>query len=167
VYCRVNPFATDPLAGVTAIDTSAGAVTVKVLLSVNAPWVAVIVEVPTATAVARPVALMVAIEGADDDHATVAVIFAVDPSVYVPVAVYCRVNPFATDPLAGVTAIDTSAGAVTVMVLVLLIAPCVAVIVDVPTATAVASPVALMAAIEGADDDHVAVAVIFAVEPSV
>ena len=81
MYCRVNPFATDPVAGVTAIETSAGAVTVMVLLLLIAPWVAVIVDVPAATPVARPLALMVAIEGADDDHVAVAVRFAVEPSV--------------------------------------------------------------------------------------
>jgi hypothetical protein len=81
--------------------------------------------------------------------------------------VYCNVNPFATDPLTGVTAIEASAGAVTVMILLLFIAPLVAVIVEVPTATAVASPLALIVATDAADDVHVAVAVIFAVDPSV
>jgi len=81
VYCNVKPFATDPLDGVTAIDTSAGAATVKVLLLFIAPWVAVIFDVPTATAVARPLALTVATDVADDVHVTVAVKFAVEPSV--------------------------------------------------------------------------------------
>ena len=81
MYCRVNPFATDPVAGVTAIDTSAGAVTVMVLLLLIAPWVAVIVDVPIATAVASPLVLIVATVVVDDDQVTVEDIFEVEPSV--------------------------------------------------------------------------------------
>ena len=34
--------------------------------------------------------------------------FCVEPSEKVPVSVYCRVEPFGSDPLAGVTATDMS-----------------------------------------------------------
>jgi len=79
-----------------------------VLLSFIAPRVAVIVDVPSATAVASPLALIVATDVVDDVHVTVAVISEVDPSENVPVAMNCNVNPLATDPLIGVTSIETS-----------------------------------------------------------
>jgi len=71
----------DADAGEILIEIITGAVIVMVLLSVIAPWVAVIVDVPTATAVARPLALIVATDVVDDVHVAVAVIFAVEPSV--------------------------------------------------------------------------------------
>ncbi len=63
-------------------------------------------------------------------------------SLYVPVAVNCCVRPFATDGFAGVTAIDISVGAVTVITDAADVTPLkVAVMLLVPTATAVANPV--------------------------
>ena len=61
VNCCCCPLAIDGLAGVTAIDTSVArhGQAVEPLME---PDVAVMVVVPTATAVARPVPLMVAIE---------------------------------------------------------------------------------------------------------
>ena len=72
------------------------------------------VVLPTAAAVAKPALLMVATEVFDELHVTVLVRFCVLLSLYVPVAVYCRVAPFWMEAFAGVTAIDANTGAVTV-----------------------------------------------------
>ena len=56
VNCLVNPFAMLGLAGVTAIDTSSGAVIVNIRDGLVIPdKLAVIAVVPTAKGVARPV----------------------------------------------------------------------------------------------------------------
>ncbi len=46
VNCWVNPFATDGLAGVTAMEDNTGAVTVSVVAPLTEPDVAVIVLEP-------------------------------------------------------------------------------------------------------------------------
>ena len=61
VNCCVNPNASDAFVGVTAIDTSAGGPTVRVVEPVIAPDVALIVVEPWATLVARPALSIVAI----------------------------------------------------------------------------------------------------------
>ena len=73
------------------------------------PDVAVIVALPTVTPVANPPELIVA-AGNDEFHVTEFKL-CIDPSLYVPVAVYCTDSPAATVPFPGLTAIDTSAGA--------------------------------------------------------
>jgi hypothetical protein len=75
--------------GVTAIDVSTAAVTVKVADPLIVPEVAVIVAVPWAMLVANPLLLTVAIEVVDDVHVAVLVRFLVVPLLYVPVAVNC------------------------------------------------------------------------------
>ena len=145
--CCVNPFATDGLAGVTAIDTNVAGPTVSTVDPDTAPEVAVIVLVPTATAVAKPTAVIVAVAVVPELQVTWLVRFCVLLSEYVPVAVNCCVNPFATDGFAGVTAIDTNVAAPTVNTVEPLTAPSDAPIVLVPTATAVASPPAVIVAV--------------------
>ena len=54
--CCVRPLAIDGFAGVTAIDTRVAGVTVRTVDPTIAPEVALIVLVPTAAAVASPVA---------------------------------------------------------------------------------------------------------------
>ncbi len=76
--------------------------------------------------------MIVATPVLEEFHVTVLVRFCVLLSVYVPVAVNCWVLPLGTDGLAGVTAIETNAGAVTVSVVEPFIDPDVAVIVLVP-----------------------------------
>ena len=75
---------------------------------VTVPIVAVICVVPAATPVASPPdAVMVAVAVVPDAHATVAVMSAVELSLYVPVAVNCCVAPtFKFAGVAGVTAIE-------------------------------------------------------------
>jgi len=127
VNCFVVPLAIEGFAGVTAIDTSVGAVavTVRVVEPLMAPEAALIVLVPAATPVASPPALIVATLVVCEVHVTVLVKFCVELSENVPVAVNCSVALFAIDGFAGVTAIDTSVGAaaVTVRVVEPLIAP--------------------------------------------
>ncbi len=60
VNCCVAPAGTDGLAGVTAMETRVGAVTVRTVDPLIVPEVAVIVVVPAATVVANPAELMVA-----------------------------------------------------------------------------------------------------------
>jgi hypothetical protein len=101
------------LAGATAIDTSvaACAVTVKVVDPEILPDVAVIVVVPPATPVARPLDEIVAVAVFDELQATDPVMFCVVLSEYVPVAVNCCVAPIKMLGLAGVTAMEASVAA--------------------------------------------------------
>jgi len=71
----------DAVTGVTAIDFS-GFVTVSVTDGeTTVPRVAVIPLMPTLTPVAKPLALIVATEVVADVHVTLAVMFAVEPSL--------------------------------------------------------------------------------------
>jgi hypothetical protein len=93
VNCCVLSTKIDGDCGVTAIETSVGAVTVRVAVPLTEPEVAVIVAVPPPTPDARPwlpaVLLMVAMLVLDDFHATEVVRVCMVPSEYVPVAVNC------------------------------------------------------------------------------
>jgi hypothetical protein len=149
------------VAGVTAIDDSVAAVTVNVVDPTTLPLVALIVDVPTFTAVANPAALIVAFASVPDAHVTLPVKFCVELSLNVPVAVNCCVFPAATDGFAGVTAMEDRVAAVTVNVVDPTTLPLVALIVDVPTFTAVAKPAALIVAFAGVPDAHVTLPVKF------
>src|SRR6202022_2896451 len=97
------------------------------------PLVAEIVEVPVPPPVAKPVLLIVATAVGPEAHPA---LFntCVLLSVNVPVAVNCCVWPLAIVGFTGVTAMDTNCGGVTVSVVVPVIAPDVAMIVEDPTA---------------------------------
>jgi hypothetical protein len=110
------PFAIEGFAGVTAIDTSVAAVTVRVVEPVMPTETALIWLVPTPTAVAKPAAVIVATVVVTELQVAVPVKFCVELSEKVPVAVNCCFVPFAIEGFAGVTAIDTSVAAVTVKV---------------------------------------------------
>ena len=116
VNCCFVPVAIEGFAGVTAIDTSVAAVTVKVVDPVMPIETALIVLVPVPTAVANPPAAIVATVVVAELQVAVPVRFCVELSENVPVAVNCSVVPFTIEGFAGVTAIDTSAAAVTVRV---------------------------------------------------
>jgi len=121
-----------------------------------------VVFVPPVKPVAWPPVVMEAESVFDEAHTTDAVRSCVLLSENVPVAVNCWVCPTTTVGFAGVTAMDTSAGAVTVNCAV---PPIVVVCVDVavivtgpPAVTPVAKPVAaLTVAIPVLPDDHVTV----------
>jgi hypothetical protein len=165
VNCKVRPGVSDGFAGVTVIDDKMAAETVSVADPEMLPEVALIVVVPTATAVASPAALMVAVAGVPEAHVTLVVMFCVVPLLSVPVAVNCRVSPAAIDKVAGVTAMETKVGGVTVRVVEPEMFPEVAVIVVAPAATAVASPAVLIVAAAGVLEFHVALEVRFSVVP--
>ena len=151
------------VAGVTAIETRVAAVTFNVVVPLTLPDFAVIVELPTPAAVARPVALIVATVVVAELHVALAVRFCVLLSLNVPVAVNCCVRPLATEGFAGVTAIETSVGAVTVRTVVPVIDPDFALIVEVPAVSAVANPAELIVATEVVAEVHVALPVKFCV----
>jgi hypothetical protein len=165
VNCCVAPLAIDGFAGVTAIDCSVAAVTVRTVEPLIPPDVALIVEVPTPAPVARPAALMVAVVVVPELHVTVLVRFCVVPSLNVPVAVNCCVAPLAIDGFAGVTVIDCSVAAVTVSKVEPLMDDDVAVIVEVPTPAPLASPAVLIVAVAVVPELQVTVLVRFCVVP--
>ena len=150
VNCSVAAIAIDGFAGVTATDSSVGALalTVRVVEPLTAPELACILLVPAATPVANPPAVIVATVVVCELQVTEPVKFCVELSEKVPVAVNCSVAAIAIEGFAGVTAIDTSVGtvAVTVSVVDPLIAPEAALIVLVPAATPVANPPAVIVA---------------------
>src|SRR5277367_3847196 len=166
VNCWVAPLVIEGFAGVTAIDCSVAAVTVRTVAPLIAPDVALIVEVPTPAPVARPAVVIVAVAVVPEDQVTVDVRFWVEPSLNVPVAVNCWVAPLVIDGFAGVTAIDCNVAAVTVSTVEPEIDEDVAVMVEVPTPAPLARPDALMVAMVLVPDDHVTLDVRFCVEPS-
>lgn len=109
--CWVVPRTMPGFTGVTVIDVMTAGVIVSVAADVmlgNVAKVAAIVVVPSLTAVANPVLLIVATPVIDEDHVATAVKFCVVESANVPVAVNCWVVPLAMLELGGVTAIDAS-----------------------------------------------------------
>jgi len=116
--------------------------------------VALIVEEPSPTPVARPAAEIVATPEADELHVAVLVRFCVLLSLNVPVAVNCCVFPTGIVESPGPTAIDTRVAAVTVRDVLPLTLPDVAVMVVIPAATPVASPVEFMVATLVAEELH-------------
>jgi hypothetical protein len=87
-------------------------VTVRVVLPEIEPEVAVMLEVPTATAVARPLLLTVATRVLDEFQVTCVVISWLVPSEYVPEAANCWVFPPGTLGLAGDTDMEDRVGMV-------------------------------------------------------
>ena len=114
-------------------------VTVRLVLPEITPKVAVTVEVPGVTAVARPLGLTVATDGLDElQVVTCVVISRLVPSENLPKAVSCKPSPEGSLGLAGAKDMDDSV--VTVRVVVPAIPPETALMVVVPAATAVARP---------------------------
>jgi L-fucose mutarotase/ribose pyranase (RbsD/FucU family) len=134
-------------------------VTVRVVLPEMLPDAAEIVVLPTATPVATPEELIVAVAGVPEAQVTDAVMSWVLLSEYVPVAWKGTVVPAGADGLAGVTEMDFKVAAVTVSVVLSAIPPDVAEMVLLPTATAVATPAELMVAAAGAPEAQVTAAV--------
>jgi hypothetical protein len=171
VYCCTVPNAMLTVAGVTAIDTSCAGVTFNTAHPVIPPEVALIVDVPTPTPLASPLLLIVADDWVPEFQLAVVLKSCVVPSVNVPVATNACVVPNAIVALPGVTAIDSSAAAVTVSVVVPCTAPELAVIVTVPVPALVASPwlpaVLLMLATDPVSELHSTVPVTSCVLPSV
>lgn len=102
VNCCAVPVAMVGLVGVTDMDCSIAAVTVRVVDAVVIPSVATIVVVPTAFALATPELLIVAISGFEELQLICVVRSFVEWSEVKPVALHCRVVPLATMGLVGV-----------------------------------------------------------------
>ena len=163
----VAPLAIDGVVVVTAIDMRGAAVTLSVVMPTMAvapvPLVAEMTDVPTAAPDARPAAVIEAVAAVADAQVTIAemscVVMTFAASLNVPVATNCCVVPFAIVGAPGVTAIETSVAVVTVSVVCPTIVPLVAEITDVPPATPVARPAAVIVAVAAVADAQVAVAV--------
>ena len=152
VNCWVDATDMSGLAGVTAMADKVAELTVKVMLSEIVPEVAVMVVVPFAMAVARPLLLTVATDVLDELQMTWAVISWVVPSENVAVAVNCWVAPPGTLGLAGVTAMEDRVAEVTVRVVLPATVTEVAVMVVVPAARVVATPLPLTVATDVLDE---------------
>jgi hypothetical protein len=116
VNCSLCPAATEAVVGVTEIEVNTGAVTVRFAAPLIVPDLAVMVALPWAKLVASPALLTVATEVFEDVQVAVLVRLCVVPLLYVPVAVNCCVAPAIMEGVAGITATETSDGAVPVPV---------------------------------------------------
>jgi hypothetical protein len=153
------------LTGVTAIDCSVAAVTVNTSAGDVTPLkLAVMLLVPTASPLASPAAVMVAVAVFEEFHAARVVRFCVLLSLYVPVAVNCCVCPFEIEGLEGVTAMDCRVAAVTVSTSAGEVTPLrLAVMLVVPAAKPVAKPPGVMVAVTVLDEVQAAWLVRFCV----
>lgn len=98
-----------PAAITKAVKASAGAVTLRVLVALVPPILAVtLTELPTATAFTSPLLFTAASVEFDDTHVTLDVKSAVVLSVYFPVAVNCWVVPVLMLAAAGVTLMEAN-----------------------------------------------------------
>jgi len=169
--CCVVPSGIVEVGGVMAIETSAAAVTVNSIELLTPPELAVTVVVPIPLLCASPAVLIVAVAVVSEDHVAELVRSFVVPSVNVPVAVNCCVVPRAIDGVAGVTAIETSAAALTVNVVDPVTEPEVAVMFAIPWPWLLANPwepeVLLIVATAVASELHCTVVVMFCVLLSV
>src|SRR5579859_247837 len=120
--------------------------TVNVVVLVTEPTVARIVLLPTAMAEANPPELILAAAVLFEVQEAEVVRFCVLLSEKLPVAVNCCVTPAGMEGLAGVMLMETRTAEVTVMVVLLLLPPKLAPMVEAPTLAAVARPVLLIVA---------------------
>jgi len=149
VNCLVRLVSTRGLAGVTAIDSSTAGVTVTVLVPTWPARLALTREDPRFNAVTRPLPLIGATTGSAEAQFTCAEISRTLASENVPVAAICKSKPLAMPGSTGVTAIDCSVTALTVIRVLAESAPVEAVIVEVPAASALARPPESMLATAG------------------
>jgi hypothetical protein len=109
VNWSVLPAVNEGFAGVTLIETSVAAVTLRFVEPEMLPREAeTVVDWLAVTPVASPAALIVAAVVFVEAQVTVLVMFEVDPSLNVPVAVNWRVPADGTEEFAGVTVIEVS-----------------------------------------------------------
>ena len=136
------------------------------LVSLNAPTVAVIVVEPAATVVAMPELLMVVTDGDEELQVTPVDKSWLLSSLYVAVAVNCRLMPMPRVRSSGVTVMDTMLGAVTVTLVDWEIPAKVAETFVDPAATAVSNPLASIVAVAVEEELQVTKAVRSEVLPS-
>jgi len=155
----MSPTLTLPKLKLNALVVSSGSFTVRLAVPETPLCVAVIVCGPPGfTPVANPNEVIVADVLSDDAHVAEFVRFCVLLSLYIPVAVNCRLLLTATIAGFGVTAIDTSVAGVTVSSVEPVMFPLVAEIADVPVPTVVARPVMPIVATPGVAEAHVTLA---------
>lgn len=166
VNCLVVPGAVLAGFGVTASETKVAAVTVSCALPLTEPEVAVMLLVPVPTAAAMPLTgSTVATPVSEDDQVT-ELSNCVLPSSKVPTAVNACVVPIAMLCGFGVTEIEIRFAGTTVMVVVSLKEPTVAVIVVCPAPAVEANPELSIVATEVADEVQVTPAARSCVLPS-
>src|SRR5262245_26362865 len=100
--CSSVPLAIDGFVGVTSIDTSAAGDTVNTVVAVLPPKAAETLTVPWRRPDARPATETDATVESELLHVTEVVIFCVELSLKVPVAVSCLSVPLATEGFVGV-----------------------------------------------------------------
>jgi len=164
--CRVTPPGMLGLAGVTDIEDRVAEVTVRVAFPEVAPEAAVMVVIPGAMAVAKPLRSTAATDVLDEVQMTCGVISKLVPSEYVPEATNCGVNPTGMLGLAVVTDMDVRVGLVTVRVLLPEAVPEVAVMVAVPWAMAAARPLRSTVATDVLDELQMTCVLISKLAPS-
>ena len=142
--------------GARAMATTGGAVTVTASLAVTPPVDAVIVAVPDAFSVTRPLELTFAADAFDDAHDTVGPT-TVLPEASLRTAVTCVVLPATPVIDVGERAIDATGAALIVAPMVAATPPADAVIVAAPCLTRVTNPLEETVAFAELDDDHVTV----------
>jgi len=159
VNCCEPPVVTVGAAGVTEIAeiVFVPAVTVKEALAVMPPAAALMVAVPAATAVAKPVASTLATAGLLEVQVTFDTSAPVDPSLYTAFAVNCCVAPTAIDAGVGTTEIDftVTAPAVTLTWSEPVTPSNDAVTIELPAVTPVITPVLLIFAVAELEDVQV------------
>ena len=126
--------------GATDMEDRIAAIIVRVVFPKILPEAAVMVHVPTETAQARPMLLTVATDVFDDLQVTCVVISWLVPSEYMPVAVNCWGTIMGMIAEDGVTAMEDRVAGITVRSVLPEMLPEMAVMMDVPAATAVARP---------------------------
>ena len=137
----VIPTAIPALPGLIEIETSESvADTVTPVEFVIVPELALMLAVPAAAPVTRPLALTTATEEVSEAQRTDCVTSCVLPSVKVPVAANCKLLPCGIVAPTGETAIETRFGLETVNVVEAVMEAEVAEMVDVPCPEVVASP---------------------------
>ena len=169
VNFRGTPTGMLGLGGATARESRVAEFTVRVALPEILPDVAVMVVVPMETAKASPALSIVATDGLDELQVTCVVKSFLVPLEYVPMAINCCIAPTGILGLTGITAMEDRVAAFTVRVVVPKEGPLeklfgaveVAVMVAIPTETAVARPVVLsIVATNGLDEVQVTCVVI-------
>lgn len=152
VNCLTAPAGMDESSGAIASETSVAFVTVTDAVAEMVPEIAVTVVVPGPTATPSPFASIVRTSTTLEDHSAFST--CVLPSSKLPVAVNCCCVPGAIEALAGESVMDKRCAGTTVMVVVSVKLPTVAVMVVVPAARIVASPLPSMVAILIVDELH-------------
>jgi hypothetical protein len=150
--CWVTPAGMLGLTGVTDMEDRVVGVTMTITLADINPEVAVMVAVPAAMEVARPLLLTVATDVLDEVQMTRVVMSKLVPSEYAPEAANCWVIPTGMLGLTGVTDMEDRVAEFTVRVILPEVFPEMAIMAVVPTAAAVAKPLLLTVATAGLDE---------------